>query len=122
MSKKNRATPRFADADLETLAPILARLVERLEPVAIWLFGSRAEGRARPDSDYDLLVVVADGAPAAELDAAGAYELTRGLGLPVDVVACPRSVFEEEKNEINTLARAAFARVRLERAVRERRA
>jgi hypothetical protein len=28
-------------------------------------------------------------------------------------VACPHSVFEEEKNEINTLARAAFARGKL---------
>ena len=104
---------RADDLDLKRLTPILARLVERLKPEAIWLFGSRAEGRARPDSDYDLLVVIPDGAPAAELDAVGAYELTRGLGLPVDVVPCPRSVFEEEKHEINTLARAAFARGRL---------
>ena len=35
------------------------------------------------------------------------------MGLPVDVVPCPRSVFEEEKHEVNTLARAAFARGRL---------
>lgn len=101
------------DLDLERLRPVLARLVERLDPEAIWLFGSRAEGRARPDSDYDLLVVVRDDAPAAELDPVGAYELTRGMGLPVDVVPCPRSVFEEEKHEVNTLARAAFARGRL---------
>jgi uncharacterized protein len=104
---------RADDLDLKRLTPILARLVERLKPEAIWLFGSRAEGRARPDSDYDLLVVIPDGAPAAELDAVATYELTRGLGLPVDVVPCPRSVFEEEKHEINTLARAAFARGRL---------
>jgi predicted nucleotidyltransferase len=108
-----RAVSSAADPDLERLAPVLARLVERLHPEAIWLFGSRAEGRARPDSDYDLLVVVPDGAPAAELDAVGAYELTRGMGLPVDVVPCPHSVFEEEKHEVNTLARAAFARGRL---------
>ena len=63
------------DTDLERLTPILARLVERLNPEAIWLFGSRAEGRARPDSDYDLLVVVPDGAPGAELDAVGAMAL-----------------------------------------------
>lgn len=99
--------------DLLPLAPILARLVERLHPEAIWLFGSRAEGRARPDSDYDLLAVVADGAPEAELDPAEVYEITRGMGLAVDVVPCPRSVFEEEKHEVNTLARAAFARGRL---------
>jgi predicted nucleotidyltransferase len=112
-SQQNQTRLRFTDVDLEPLAPILARLVQRVQPIAVWLFGSRAEGRARPDSDYDLLVIVADDSPAADLDAAGAYELTRGLGLPVDVVACPRSVFEQEKNEVNTLARAAFARGKL---------
>jgi uncharacterized protein len=106
--------PRPHDTlDIGRLAPVVARLVERLHPEAIWLFGSRAEGRARPDSDYDLLVIVRDGSPEADLDAVSAYELTRGMGLPVDVVPCPRSVFEEEKHEVNTLARAAFARGRL---------
>jgi predicted nucleotidyltransferase len=104
---------RAADPDLERLSKVLARLVERLNPISIWLFGSRAEGRARPDSDYDLLVIVPDGTPAADLDAVGAYELTRGMGLPVDVVPCPRSIFEEEKHEVNTLACAAFARGKL---------
>ncbi len=31
-----------------------------LEDVTVWLFGSRAVGRARGDSDYDLLIVVPD--------------------------------------------------------------
>ena len=29
-----------------------------MRPLEVWLFGSRAEGRERPDSDYDLLVVL----------------------------------------------------------------
>ncbi len=37
---------------------LLARVVEVMNPLEVWLFGSRAEGRARPDSDYDLLVVL----------------------------------------------------------------
>lgn len=100
------------DVHLTRLASVIDRIVDRMQPEEIWLFGSRAEGRARPDSDYDLLVVVPDGAPASELDAVGAYEITRGLGVAVDVVPCTRSVFEEEKTEINTLPRAAFARGR----------
>jgi hypothetical protein len=35
------------------------------------------------------------------------------MGLAVDVVPCPHSVFEQEKHEINTLARAAFSRGKL---------
>jgi len=30
------------------------------DPVAIWLFGSRATGSNAPDSDFDLLVVTKD--------------------------------------------------------------
>ena len=45
--------------------PILQRFLERLVPIgqmirAIYIFGSRAKGTHRPDSDYDLLVVVND--------------------------------------------------------------
>jgi hypothetical protein len=36
----------------------------------------------------------------------------RGLDIPADIVPCTRSEFEEEKHEIDTLARAAFLRGR----------
>lgn len=49
--------------DLEPIAMLIRRIVERLDPEEIWLFGSRAEGRGRPDSDYDLLAVLGDGLP-----------------------------------------------------------
>ena len=37
---------------------MVQRLVQRFDPEQIILFGSRARGKARPNSDYDLLVVV----------------------------------------------------------------
>ncbi len=98
--------------DLKILGPLLERIVERMQPEEVWLFGSRAEGRARPDSDYDLLAVLPDGTPEAELDPVAAWTLTRGLRIPADIVPCTRSEFEEEKHEIDTLARAAFLRGR----------
>jgi predicted nucleotidyltransferase len=39
------------------LHEIVTRLVEALDPERLILFGSRAAGRARPDSDYDILIV-----------------------------------------------------------------
>lgn len=42
------------------LAKIVRRLVQAYQPERIYLFGSMARGDAGPDSDYDLLVVVAD--------------------------------------------------------------
>jgi predicted nucleotidyltransferase len=37
---------------------MVRRIVRRFDPDAIILFGSRARGSARPDSDVDLLVVM----------------------------------------------------------------
>lgn len=48
---------RGADAMLTTLEEITKRLVERYDPDRIILFGSRATGGSRPDSDIDLLIV-----------------------------------------------------------------
>jgi predicted nucleotidyltransferase len=106
--------PRLATpaSDLERLRPLLERIVARLGPEEVWLFGSRAEGRARPDSDYDLLIVMPDGTPENQLDVVWAWTMVRGLDIPADIVPCTRSEFEEEKNEIDTLARAAFLRGR----------
>lgn len=39
------------------LAEIVSAIVERVSPDMIIVFGSQASGRARPDSDIDLLVV-----------------------------------------------------------------
>ena len=42
------------------LPQIVGRLVRAMDPARIVLFGSRARGDQRPDSDYDLLVVLDD--------------------------------------------------------------
>jgi predicted nucleotidyltransferase len=98
--------------DIRPLKLLLERIIARLGPEEIWLFGSRAEGRARPDSDYDLLIVLPDASPAESLDIISAWTLVRGLDIPADIVPCTRAEFEEEKHEIDTLARAAFLRGR----------
>lgn len=43
----------------KTLELITAKLVEVYQPEAIYLFGSRAWGTPREDSDFDLAVIVA---------------------------------------------------------------
>jgi len=97
--------------------PALARLVgvvvNELHPLQVWLFGSRAEGRARATSDYDILVVLADDAPRGNFDDRYAWSLGHRAGVVADVIPCTRSEFEEEKCQIDTLPRAAFVRGRL---------
>ncbi len=117
-SERSRSAPTWSDSaaqrsapiDLRPIAPLIERIVARLGPEEIWLFGSRAEGRARPDSDYDLLAVLPDNTPESALDLMKAWELTCGLGVPADLVPCTRSDFKDEKDEVGTLVRAAYHR------------
>jgi len=72
--------------------------VDAYQPQSIYLFGSVARGEAGPDSDYDLLVVVADDAPPERRRSRLAYEVLRGTGLAADVLVCSRSYFEARRH------------------------
>jgi uncharacterized protein len=109
----NGATPTLTgevvDARLERL---VRHVVEVMNPLEVWLFGSRAENRARPTSDYDLLVVMPDGTPEPELDPVRAWRLGWEVRVTSDIIPCTRSEFDEEKYEIDSLPRAAVLRGR----------
>ena len=47
----------------DLLADIVRRIVETAQPEKIILFGSRARGDARADSDFDVLVIQESGEP-----------------------------------------------------------
>jgi predicted nucleotidyltransferase len=71
------------------------RLVSALRPRMIWLFGSRARGDAREDSDFDLFVVLPDELPPAAYSHAAVAEPLVACGLGYDVVPCRWSTFVE---------------------------
>jgi uncharacterized protein len=79
-----------------------------MNPLEVWLFGSRADGRARATSDYDLLVVMPDGTP----DPVRAWRLGWDVRVTADIIPCTRSEFDEEKLELDSLPRAATLRGR----------
>lgn len=97
------------DASLER--PV-RHVVEAMNPLEVWLFGSRAENRARLTSDYDLLVVMPDGTPESELDPVRAWRLGWEVRVTADIIPCTRSEFDEEKHEVDSLPRAAVLRGR----------
>jgi predicted nucleotidyltransferase len=101
------STAQAMDAPLERL---VRRVVEAMNPLEVWLFGSRAENRERSTSDYDLLVVMPDGTPEPELDPVHAWRLGWEVRVTADIIPCTRSEFDEEKNEIDSLPRAAMLR------------
>ena len=89
-------------------AAALSFLVTRLRmahrPEAIFLFGSRASGTQRPDSDFDLLVVLPN---AGSSDYISAYAPGAGCGIGVDVVPCTMDDFEADQNVPGTIAHTA---------------
>jgi predicted nucleotidyltransferase len=89
------------------LAFLRDRLVLALKPLAIWQFGSRAPGDAGADSDFDLLVVLPDGLPAAVYSAWRAAEPVTGCGLGYDIVPCSLSAFRKDREVPGSLVHCA---------------
>ncbi|MDE2786284.1 MAG: HEPN domain-containing protein [Chloroflexota bacterium] len=83
---------------------------EALEPEAVILFGSRARGDYRADSDIDLMLIVGDNSKNPERERAAhdvASETVRriyGHLLHVDVVQYTARQFDDELPSINRLA------------------
>ena len=69
----------------ESLPTIVDRLVRQLSLVRIILFGSRARGDARPDSDIDLLVVLRNVENKHRAHVAMLWALGRGATSFVDL-------------------------------------
>jgi predicted nucleotidyltransferase len=85
------------------LAEIVRRLVEAYRPEHIYLFGSMGRGDAGPDSDYDLLVVVPDDAPAERRDSKLAYQVLWGVRAAADVIVWQKSAFERRSRVVCSL-------------------
>jgi predicted nucleotidyltransferase len=80
------------ERDAEQLQALVTALVDALHPLRIILFGSRARGDARTDSDVDLLVVAETDLPPGERNFL-ASRAVRDLGLPTDIlVVTPREL------------------------------
>jgi uncharacterized protein len=88
--------------------PVLDRLVgqivERIDPVAVHLFGSRASGEADEDSDYDLFVVVDDDVPEGHANLSTARSLINDTGVPVDIVLVRKGTFARRSEQVGTLS------------------
>lgn len=95
------------------LAEVVRRLVAIYAPERIYLFGSQARGDAGPDSDYDLMLVVPDGASPERRRSAMAYEALWGTGLPVDVIVWTRGHFESRLHIPASLSAAVMREGRL---------
>ena len=110
----NSHTTRVGDSEangFDRRALAVARAVyDAVAPEAVILFGSRARGDYRADSDIDLLLIVSDDPKSLEREriaheaACETAKRIYGHRLDVDVVQYTGQQFEEERPSINRLA------------------
>jgi uncharacterized protein len=78
---KNAIQSRPTRAAPAELQPLLAKAREQLAVEEFWLFGSRARGDHRPDSDWDVLAVLDDTSCDAELDSLVSWQIARSADI-----------------------------------------
>lgn len=89
--------------DPEELNRVLQRLVATFDPVAIFLFGSRARSEAWQDSDYDLMIVLHDGYPREKLKPSVWWPIARSDRIEANVVFSRASSYAWRRHEVGTL-------------------
>lgn len=110
MSASTRPSGYHYVVDEALLRTIAAEIEAAIPGAEVRLFGSRARGTARPDSDLDLLVSVPDSWQASH----PRIEATDALGwklahhrLPIELLLFSKSEVEERRHgRINVIAEA----------------
>jgi len=87
------------------LRPLMSRMISMYRPLQVWLFGSRARKKFNLQSDWDLLIVVADDAPEELLDPIFGWRLQRDSGVYADIVCARQQEFIADIGIANTLVR-----------------
>jgi predicted nucleotidyltransferase len=93
------------------LRQMVSIIVSEVSPETIILFGSRARGDARPDSDVDLLVVESEPfSPqrSRRKQSARLYMALRGMSVSKDILLYSSEEFERYKNLSNHVVGRAY--------------
>ena len=92
----------------DELDRVVHAIVAAVKPEAVYLFGSRARGDAKPDSDFDLALIVLDGS-SRRRTAMKSYEslaTVRGRTVGVDVVVLTPQILAAERDLVGSIARS----------------
>ena len=81
---------------------MVKRVVERFDPISVWLFGSMASGDCNRHSDVDLMIIMPEGTDhkTAELDIMA--EL-RGSMLPKDILVYTPDAFGRAADDLGAI-------------------
>jgi HEPN domain-containing protein/predicted nucleotidyltransferase len=97
---------RVAEAMDERLDAMTRLVVAEWAPRRVILFGSRARGEHRPDSDYDLMIVIDSPDSVDECERA-IRACVSSADAPVDVCVASTQSFERRRRDVGTLEYAA---------------
>ncbi len=92
-------------AEFPELGTLLERIKAVYRPEAVLLFGSRARGTAKQDSDWDVLVLLPDDADERMLDPLLGYETQQGSGVFADVLCSFKTEFLRDAAVANSRTR-----------------
>lgn len=90
----------------ELLNEVVLRICEVSNPEQIILFGSSARGDSKPDSDFDILVVI-DEVESTRQETSDIYRALADIPLPVDIIVVRKKYLEKYKNIIGTVIHPA---------------
>ncbi len=101
-------SPMLAPIDEALIKRVLDRLLAACSPKAVILFGSAADGAARPGSDLDLLVVtdLPEGTSSREMSRR-LHALFEGWRLPLDLIVLTPEAFEQGRRMPSHIAAIA---------------
>jgi uncharacterized protein len=105
-SKESRMGKTAQDSEAGLLEEVVRRLAGGINPLRIYLFGSRARQDAEPDSDYDILTVVPDSEVAGHRRSQQARHLLRGLNASFDIIVLTSAEWSRQLRSGVSLANA----------------
>lgn len=90
--------PPQIDTDDALVRALVAPVVAGVRPLRVILFGSRAAGAGRPDSDVDLLVVMPDGTDCRRMIVEARLHLPLERSVDVDLLVATPEVLERYRD------------------------
>jgi uncharacterized protein len=93
------------DSDLEKIVHILK---DEFHPKKLFLFGSRANGSARVNSDYDFVVVVDNTDKTRVENLIRTRQLFKNTNISVDAFVYPEVEFNDWKNDFGSIPETAM--------------
>jgi uncharacterized protein len=85
----------------EKITDAVERIVKAARPERVVLFGSRARGDHRADSDLDLAVIV--DTPEDEVLRRVPYQALRGVGMEVSLIVVSRKKYDLHRPWVNSV-------------------